>query len=546
MSIVNRLKMATVAFRSGSQSWDTLKAIMGMNKSNSGVEVNSNSILTLSAAWNAQVITSETMSTVPLQIFKKDSKGREEYSDNSLYEVLHLQANPTESAQTFRQRFVWDLELYGIALAEIIRDGQGRIRRLWHIPSSDLSDIELRGEELWFHINQIWMPASKVFYCYGPGQNGLSPRSRLKVMNETIGLGMAANEFGSRFFSNGTHLGGFIEYPKKMSDIAFNRAKADINDKYHGLGNANKLIFLEEGLKYQKSGNTNNDSQFLETRQFQIGEVARFYNIPQHLLGDLTNATFSNIEHQGIQAVRYSWRPRAIRIEQAINSQLINKYDRKSIYVEHNLNGLMQGDLKSQMDAWHLGIQDGIFNADEVRSWLNMNHQPNEQGGIYFMPANMYNKQDVKDGKTLKSDSNQRNKEEIVEKINYLPESINKPTTIDGFRAYASSLIPSFVEEYKSRFDEPAYTKSIEKLISSLEKRSKDGIGDEFDRMRNAFKYSAMQASGVKKGVWRSKPDCPYCQHLNGQTRNINETFIDGIRHPPIVSGCTCDIEEAI
>ena len=166
MSIVNRLKMATVAFRSGSQSWDTLKAIMGMNKSNSGVEVNSNSILTLSAAWNAQVITSETMSTVPLQIFKKDSKGREEYSDNSLYEVLHLQANPTESAQTFRQRFVWDLELYGIALAEIIRDGQGRIRRLWHIPSSDLSDIELRGEELWFHINQIWMPASKVYYCY--------------------------------------------------------------------------------------------------------------------------------------------------------------------------------------------------------------------------------------------------------------------------------------------------------------------------------------------------------------------------------------------
>ena len=207
MSIFTRLKLAAAAFRTQSGSWDTLMAILKGGQTASGVTVNANTVLTLSAAYNAQVLVSETMSTIPLQIFKKTNEGRVEYDGHSLYEVLHVQANPTESSQVFRQRLVWDLELEGLGLGEKIRDGAGRIRQLWHIPSSEFSEAELRGSQLWFRIGSTWYSSDKIFYVYGPGQDGLTPRSRLKVMPESIGLGLAANEFGARYFSNGTNVG---------------------------------------------------------------------------------------------------------------------------------------------------------------------------------------------------------------------------------------------------------------------------------------------------------------------------------------------------
>ena len=278
-------------------------------------------------------------------------------------------------------------------------------------------------------------------------------------MNEAIGLGLAANEFGARYFSNGTNMGGFIEFPKGLNDNQFKRLKTSIDEGYTGLEKSRKLILLEEGGKFTKANSSNEDSQFLETRQFQIAEVARFYNVPPHLIGDLQHSTFSNIEHQGIQAVRYSWRPRANRIEAAINTQLLEPNERKRVYAEHNLNGLMQGDLQSQMQAWHLGVQDGIFNADEVRKFLNMNNQTNDQGSIYFMPANMYNKQDVKDGKTLQTKQNpaQEPKTGDVPAIfvqkdqkslgnhDFYAEKLTKTPTIDAFRTYAAALIPTFL-----------------------------------------------------------------------------------------------------
>lgn len=553
MSIITRVRHAAEAFRSDSTRWDTLLAMLGNGTTKAGTAVNQNTVLTLSAAYNAQVLVSETMSTVPLQIYKKAADGREEDSSHPLYEVLHLQANPSESAQTFRQRLVWDLELHGICLAEIIRDGQGRVRRLWHIPATDLSEVKLENDALAFHIGSAWMPASKVFYCYGPGQDGLSPRSRLKVMAESAGLGMAANEFGARFFSNGTHLGGFIEHPKNLKDEMYDRLKASINEKYAGLGNANKVILLEDGMKYVKTGSNNEESQFLETRQFQIGEIARFYNIPPHLIGDLSRSTNNNIENQGIEAVRYSWRPRAIRLESAINTQLIGPSERSKVYAEHNLNGLMQGDLQSQMQAWHLGLQDGIFNADEVRKWLNMNNQAGGQGDIYFMPSNMLDKQAVKDGLTLPKENEpatepiaKENPPKEEKKRNLYAEYLQKTPSVEGYRALAMSMTGSFEDEFKTRFSMEEYQKSVEKLLKSQEKRTAKGFSlDEYPRMRNALRYAAMQASGVKAVVWRSKPDCPHCQHLNGQIRAIGESFVDGIRHAPLQSGCNCDIEEA-
>jgi hypothetical protein len=202
--------------------------------------------------------------------------------------------------------------------------------------------------------------------------------------------------------------------------------------------------------------------------------------------------------------------------------------------VEHNLNGLMQGDLKSQADVWHLLLQDGVLNADEVRGMMNMNNQPSGQGEIYFMPMNMADKgavQELPDEEKLQ----QPKLRNVTPKPKALPLA-----TIPDYRSWADSLADKFELEY-DHFDRDAYTRSVGKLMTGLEKR---GLSEaEPVRMRNAFHYEGMKAGGVKFVIWRSKPDCPHCQSLNGKVVPIGEAFVDGIRHAPLEEGCTCDVE---
>ena len=496
--------------------WETLLQIATKGGSSSaGVAVSETSSMTMSAVWNALTLISETMSTVPLQIFRKTDEGRELYTDHPLYAVLHDKANRAESAQAFREKFVWNMEMRGIGLAEKVRDSYGQIGELWNITPENCSDIEFdEGRRLKFCINGQWYGQDRIFYCYGPGQDGLEPRGRLRVARESIGLGLAAQEYGSRFFGQGTHSGGFIthEGAKPLSELAYNRLKADLNAQYEGLSNAHKLILLEEGAKFQAAGMSNEDSQFLETRKFQISEIARFFNVKPHMLGDLERATFSNIEHQGIEAVTYCWRPRAVRIQQAINTQLLSPLERDTVYAEHNLNGLKQGDLASQATVWHSLIQDGVLNANEVRQMMNMNNQPGDQGDIYLKPMNMTDKS-VPDERALRS--------------------------VADYRAWGEGLAAKYATDYGVGFDHAGYVRSVGKLVGALEKR---GLSTgEYTRMRNAFRYAGMQSGGVTHVIWRSH--CPHCAHLDGKVLPIGEFFADGIKHPPLTDGCDCDVE---
>jgi HK97 family phage portal protein len=501
MSLGKRISAAVHAFRS-KEYWEAMMDSLKTGyQGHAGVAINQTKAETYSAVWASLVLITETISTIPLQIFRKTKNGRDVYRDHPLYPVLHDVANKSMTAQQFRETLQWNIEMRGIGLAEKVRDRNGFVRELWPISPDALESIEVDkgGTPLFVFTNgKTWGP-DKIFYCYGPGSVGMQPRSRLKVARESIGLGLAAEEYGSRFFGQGTNTGGFLSTDKALKKETFDRLKESVNDKYSGLGKAHKLVILEEGLKFEKAGMANDDAQFLETRKFQISEIARFFGLKPHMVGDLEHATFSNIEHMGIEAVRYSWRPRTIRLEQAINMQLLNEQERKYLYVEHNLDGLMQGDLKSQMEAWHIGLQDGVFNANEVRQKLNMNAQVGEQGEIYYMPLNMQDKSTV---------------------------GMEQKSLRDG-------IAVEFTSRYGDKFDTGKYYRSVDKM----------NIHDEPDRQRNAYRYAAMQAAGVEYVIWRSNPDCPHCQDLNGEVRKIGEYFKDKYRHPPIATGCTCNVE---
>lgn len=554
MKLADRIRAVGMALRGGNE-WQVLLDILRNTNSASGVAVNETTSLNFSAVWAAMELVSGTMSTVPLQVFSRTGSGRNVLREHPLYSVLHDQANRIESAQAFREVFTWNMEMRGIGLAEKVYGYGGVLKELWNINPQDCSQIRREGKKIEFCINNKWYGPEKIFYCYGPGRDGMSPRGRLSVARESIGKALAIQEYGARFFGQGTNLGGFISHPKTLTDPQYKKLKNDLNEGYNGLGNSHKIMFLEDGMKFERAGMSNEDAQFLETTKFQVSDIARFFNVKSHMLGDLERATFSNIEHQGIEAVEYCWRPRAVRLEQAINQQLLDADEKSTLYVEHNFDALMRGDLKSQVDAWSPLVQNGVINADEIRSWMNLNTQEGGQGSIYFMPVNMADKLRVKEGKIDQKSpqpeqitSKNEQKSIKIDNLSSISEKIirNQPDA-EGFRLFSRFVEIGAQERYRTRFSVEEYRKSVDKLMESQKRRSKTAlnIDDEIPRMRNAFRYAAMQASGVTQVVWRSDPDCPHCQHLNGKVVSIGECFVDGIRHAPIAPGCNCNVEEA-
>lgn len=392
----------SAVFRS-SEWWRDLLTGGNLGSDDSGVKVNIKTAQNYSPVFACVTLAAETISTLPLKIFEETKDGKKQLPEHPTHKMLHDKANPAMTAQIFREIMQRSCELRGIALAQKIRNGYKQVVELWPIHPDKVKEYiaDPKTGKLFFKMEDgRTLSQDDIFYFYGPGSDGITPVSRITHAADSLSLGMAAETFGRRFFGKNTHIGGFLKHPagKKISDAALKRLKEDINQKYAGLGKSHSLILLEDGMEYQKIGLSNTDSQFLETRRFGVEEVCRWFGMKPHMIGDLSHATYSNIEQQGIEAVQYCWLPRCVRWEQAINTQLLGN---TKLRAEHNLDGLMRGDLKSQAEAWNTLVQNGIINADEVRELMGFNKQEGDQGKIYFMPLNMVNKADVASGNLL-------------------------------------------------------------------------------------------------------------------------------------------------
>jgi len=204
---------------------------------------------------------------------------------------------------------------------------------------------------------------------------------------EAIGLSLAAEEFGARFFGEGANVGGIVEYPGKLKEDALKSFKESVKTGYSGLGKAHRLMLLEEGLKYHRVGIPPNEAQFLETRRFQVAEIGRLFGISQlHKIGDLERATFSNIEEQNIDFVVDTIRPLIVNMEQEINYKL---YAKKPFFAEFVIDGLLRGNITNRYQSYATARQWGWMNADDIRELENMNPLPDGQGQIYLVPMNM-------------------------------------------------------------------------------------------------------------------------------------------------------------
>lgn len=366
-------------------------------KSSSGVSVNEATALTYSVVFACVRILAETVSGLPLILYRRSKDGSKTRADNHpLYRLLHDSPNSAMTAFRWRCAMMNHLVIWGNAFAEIRIDARGNITGLWPLSpdrvfirlaatqDGDIQPVYQYNDPVTLSMRTI--PNERMLHVSGMGNDGIQGYSPVRLHREAIGLGMSMQEFGSRFFGEGTHPSVIIEHPNKLSEPAHKNLHDSLTSAHSGLGKSHRLLILEEGMKLSPLGIPPEDAQFLESRQFQVIEICRIFRIPPHMVGDLSRATFSNIEHQSIEFVVHTIRPWLVLWEQELNRSLLLQNEQNEYYFEFLVDGLLRGDIKSRYDAYRVGREGGWLSSNDVRRMENMD--PIKDGDDYLMPMN--------------------------------------------------------------------------------------------------------------------------------------------------------------
>ncbi len=363
--------------------------------SNSGVQVDELRALQTSAVYACVKILAETVASLPLHLFKKGKGGKSEMAEqHPLFSCLYEMPNDEMTSFEFREMMMTSLLLWGNAYARKIRKN-GHVTELWYL-KPQLMTVERdtqTGKIKYTYSDDItnqtyeYKP-EQIFHVKGLSLDGVTGLSPISQAREAVGLSLATEEYGAKFFGNGARPGGVLEHPGILKDPE--KLRESWNKVYQGTRNSHKVAVLEEGMKYHTIGIAPEDAQFLETRKYQVNEICRIFRVPPHLVGDLERATFSNIEHQSIEFVQHTIRPWLVRWEQAISRSLLDEKERLLYFSRFNVDGLMRGDYKSRMEGYAIGRQNGWLSANDIRHLEDLPPIPKEQGGdAYLVNGNM-------------------------------------------------------------------------------------------------------------------------------------------------------------
>jgi len=358
-----------------------------------GKAVNPRTAVQMTAVYACVRVIAETVASLPLHVYQYTDEGSEKALSHPLYRILHDEPNSEMTSFILRETMLTHLLLWGNSYCQILRDGRGRILGLYPLlPEKMQVDRDNNGTLLYDYTAQGGSVArlrpEDVLHIPGLGFDGIIGYSPIALEKNAIGLGMAAEEYGSRFFSNGATPSGVLTHPNTVKNPA--ALRESWNAAYGGSANSGKVAILEENMKFERISMPNNEAQFLESRKFQVAEICRIYRVPPHLVGDLEHATFSNIEHQAISFGVHTIRPWLIRIEQAMNRALFSEKDKSHFYVRFNMDGLLRGAYKERMEGYAIGRQNGWLSANDIRELENMNPLSDEDGGnAYLVNGNM-------------------------------------------------------------------------------------------------------------------------------------------------------------
>lgn len=393
-------------------SQQSLAAIFGLNSNTyAGVAVTEETAMSYSAVYAAVRLLSWTTAMLPLLTYRRrPGGGKDRATEMAIYPLLKEESNPEMTAFDFRSTLMSHAVGRGNGYAEIEWSNAGVPLALWPLNPAKMEPTRTKGELRYLYTlpdgTTANLPSWRIHHVRGLGNNGIIGFSPIRLAMQAIGLGLATEEYGSRLFSNGAKPGGLVKHPGKLSDAAYERIKKSWNAEQQGLSNAHRTRILEEGMSFENIGVAPEEAQFLETRKFQINEIARWFNVPPHMIADLDKATFSNIEEMGIGFVIYSLGPWLTNVEQALQRDLLTPTEKRTVFIEHLVDALLRGRIIERYQAYQTAIMSGIMSPNEARDRENMN--PYDGGDAFLQPLNMAPMGSPADGASASSAAGKR------------------------------------------------------------------------------------------------------------------------------------------
>ena len=367
--------------------------------SSSGKVVNEHTAMQMTAVYSCVRILAEAIAGLPLLVYRYNSAGgKEKCFDHPLWWIFHDEPNSEMTSFVFRETMMNHLLLSGNAYAQIIRNARGEVAALYPLmPNRMRVDRDSRGRLYYCYSRNsddspevskdkgadVLLAPSDVLHVLGLGYDGLVGYSPIAMARNAVGLAIAAEEYGAKFFANGAAPSGVLEHPGIIKDPE--RIRQSWQSTFGGSANSNKIAVLEEGLKYTPIAISPEQAQFLETRKFQIDEIARIFRIPPHMLADLEKSSFSNIEQQSLEFVKYTLDPWVVRWEQAMNRSLLMDSEKTTVFTKFNVDGLLRGDYASRMTGYATARQNGWMSANDIRELENLDRIPAEIGGDLYL-----------------------------------------------------------------------------------------------------------------------------------------------------------------
>lgn len=362
-----------------------------IGRSKSSIVVTQENARQFAAVFACVRVISESLAAMPFQVYRSDGKSRIHESAHPIDWLISTQPNPEMSAFAFWEAMISYALTWGDGYAEIERNAGGIPANLWLI-GADRPRLERNSSGNLVYIvrnedgSETTIAAENMLHVRGPSSDGLTGMSTVSLARESIGTGLAMDQFAGGFFGNGLHAGGVLKHPGKLSDQAHAHLKESLKE-LSGTQKAHAPLILEEGITWERLGLPPGDAQFLDSRVFQVREICRWFRVPPHKLGDMGQATYNNVEQQNVSFVVDTLLPWAARIEQECNLKLFGRKQRGTYYTKFKFQALLRGDIASRYAAYAVARQWGWLSVNDVRELEEMN--PVEGGEEYLMPVNM-------------------------------------------------------------------------------------------------------------------------------------------------------------
>jgi len=348
-----------------------------------------------SAVFSCVRVLSETFATCPAQLYRKNKDGTREIStDLQIYDILHNQPNDEMAPFGFKESQMVSLNTGGNSVCLKLVNKYNDIVGLYPLEWQKLRMERKNGQLLYYYRDDSTQniektySRSEVFHVPGISFDGVIGLSPIEYMASAITLGLSYEKFGVKFYQNGANASGVFSFPGALGDVAYERLKKDLAKNYTGLANTGKPILLESGGTFNQLTIKPVDAQLLESKKFQLEDVARCYRVPLHLIQNLDKATNNNIEHQSLEFIMYTMLPWFKRYEENANAQLLKPKERKAgYYIEFKMDSLLRGDMATRSAAYAAGRQWGWLSVNDIRRLENM--PPVDNGDIYLQPSNM-------------------------------------------------------------------------------------------------------------------------------------------------------------